>query len=303
MLSCWGPPNILPRLEKCSDPSFPDRARSLCNREIVFPESKAVGVSERSVLPALHSYALALLWVSFAPLLVKLKIPLDFGEEQGGYSVLSSLRLHWIDLTVKQFSCFWKKTTPTQYWSEPKPLWSLLVQREGGCARLEHSRARRGAQQRACKRELVVWRVFPCSPGGTRVLAGGRRPRLRPLASWVLTGSISLDFPCWWWAPLDGVGSHFNSAKGASLPWANSKFVPAVSGMGVCKEPLLGWDEAALTSAVGCSECRRSPLSPRASRMGEGRSPRAYPSVGLIRGAAGGVARGSERAAVEQCRQ
>lgn len=75
------------------------------------------------MLPALHSYAFALSWVSFAPLLVKLKILLNFGEEQGGNAVLTKIALNRLDCkTILVFCFFFKKNTPTQYWSEPKPL-------------------------------------------------------------------------------------------------------------------------------------------------------------------------------------
>lgn len=51
---------FLPHLEKCSDPGVADRARSLCNPGIGFPESQAGGVRARSLLPALLS--LPCLW-------------------------------------------------------------------------------------------------------------------------------------------------------------------------------------------------------------------------------------------------
>lgn len=59
------------------------------------------------MLPALHSYAFALSWVSFAPLLVKLKILLNFGEEQGGNAVLTKIALNRLD--CKTILVFFKK--------------------------------------------------------------------------------------------------------------------------------------------------------------------------------------------------
>lgn len=86
--------------------------------------------------------------------------------------------------------------------------------------------------------------TFPAHPGRYQVLAE-RGPRLRPL-------TLGADRQHQSGLPvlLVTVGFHFNSMKAASLLWTKSEFDPAVAGLGVCKEPRLGWGETALTSEV-----------------------------------------------------
>lgn len=86
--------------------------------------------------------------------------------------------------------------------------------------------------------------TFPVHPGRYQVLAE-RGPGLRPL-------TLGSDQQHQSGLPmlLVTVVFHFNSTKAASPLWTKSEFDPAVAGLGVCKEPCLGWGETALTSEV-----------------------------------------------------